>query len=483
MKHFRAFVTLVFFLGCGCVLAEDAAKPQVIIEVSKPLPPAQSLGTAGYGPLEKEGEYLKKVTELPLNLWPAVELPRPRNITDEQWKKLQEERAEEEAGTIAVKDYQLAKQDGKYVGWFGIVRRIDWNEKTGTTSLLLEHKYFDGLTDLHMHIVSIHGAGDFHVDIPSHVQTIPLLGLIRVYGQVTTEKKEDAEIAHITPQYIRVWDWGLFTFMDYGLDKSNPDWVKLRKVSGHDVYSPRPTLKFYEERLGKRELAAPPAPDASAAPGATPATYIVRHFLLEQEPANLTAPIPPTPDQVSITGLQLDGGRCDLAADPKAAPSVTLGQLNTSQREYSGDAIHHICKTLVDLYNKQGYVGIYVEPHPDEIAHTKVDLRDSTHPDLRLVVRIGIVDEIHCVQQDSPQTQAYPVALNSVEDALNLPHVPVEPGQALRSDKADQHAKLLSDHSIQAIFTVQISKKKKGAVDLLIIYLKGVPAPNRGETR
>ena len=57
----------------------------------------------------------------------------------------------------------------------------------------------------------------------------------------------------VSAEYARLWVWGLFTFMDYGPDKTNPKWVKLRKVKGDDVYSPRPTRQFYEEILGKRE--------------------------------------------------------------------------------------------------------------------------------------------------------------------------------------------------------------------------------------
>ena len=57
-----------------------------------------------------------------------------------------------------------------------------------------------------------------------------------------------------------VLDWGLFAFMPYGEDKSNPQWVKLRKVKADDmnVYSSSPDQQYYEDRLGKRTSETPP---------------------------------------------------------------------------------------------------------------------------------------------------------------------------------------------------------------------------------
>jgi hypothetical protein len=158
---------------------------------------------------------------------------------------------EEKQQQISVQMYELKKQAGKYVGWFGIVRSMSFDDKAKQTRLRVEHKYFDGLTDLHLQIVSLSGAGDFQVVLPGEVtkKEIPSLGLIRVYGTVA----EANSMPTIQAEFVRVWDWGLFTFMDYGRDKSNPDWVKLRKVTGDDAYSPHPTTKFYIERLGTRD--------------------------------------------------------------------------------------------------------------------------------------------------------------------------------------------------------------------------------------
>ena len=172
-------------------------------------------------------------------------------MSDADWQKMKAEADEEKKALIPSGEYALVKQVGQYVGWFGIVRASSFDEKTGETRLLVEHKYFDRLTDLRLQIVSIYGAGDFRTVLPGKVSAteIPRLSLICVYGSVT--RGPDGR-AQLKADYVRVWNWGLFSFMDYGLDKSSPEWVKLRKVTGPLVYSPTVDTKFYEDRLGKR---------------------------------------------------------------------------------------------------------------------------------------------------------------------------------------------------------------------------------------
>ena len=78
---------------------------------------------------------------------------------------------------------------------------------------------------------------------------IKRLSLARVYGKVA---KQEGNIPQVACDYVRLWDWGLFTFMDYGKDKSNPKWVALRKVKPEDSYSSDPDRDYYEQRLGTR---------------------------------------------------------------------------------------------------------------------------------------------------------------------------------------------------------------------------------------
>ena len=122
-------------------------------------------------------------------------------------------------------------------------------ETKETTTLLLQHCYFDGAIDTGMQIVSIYGAGDFSVTLPQKLEGVERLSLMRVYGKAG---KDAAGKVVVMPEYVRTWAWEQFTFMNYGEDHSNPEWVKLRKVDGMEVYKSHPDVGFYEQRLGKR---------------------------------------------------------------------------------------------------------------------------------------------------------------------------------------------------------------------------------------
>ena len=49
-------------------------------------------------------------------------------------------------------------------------------------------KYFDGFTDVHLHVVSIFGAGDFRAVLRGTGHKIKRLSLARVYGKVATQE-------------------------------------------------------------------------------------------------------------------------------------------------------------------------------------------------------------------------------------------------------------------------------------------------------
>jgi hypothetical protein len=234
--------------------AQDAGRKDIVIEMSEPKKGGGDLGTTAYPATAKEAPFLKKVTEKPVSFWSDVKMPKAANMTDEEWAKFlkdqQKLKEKEKANTIPEDKYQLAEQTGQYVGWFGIVRESSTDEKTGVTSLVVEHKFFDGLVDLHQQVVSLFGAGDFTVTVRKPKTGIPPLALVRVYGKVVKDKDGAPALA---ADYVRVWNWGLFAFMNYGKDKTNPKWADLRKVAGDKAYSSNPTPAYYEERLGKRE--------------------------------------------------------------------------------------------------------------------------------------------------------------------------------------------------------------------------------------
>lgn len=233
---------------------QDGGKKETPVEMSQPLKGGGGLGTAAYGATAKEAPFLKKVTEKALLFWSDIKMPKPTNMTDEEWAKFlkeeQKQKEKDKANTIPEDKYQLADQAGQYVGWFGIVRESATDEKSGITTLTIEHKFFDGMVDLHQQIVSIFGAGDFSATLRKGKTVLPALALVRVYGKVAKDKNGAPTIA---AEYVRAWDWGLFAFMNYGKDRSNPKWVALRKVAADASYSSRPTPEYYEQLLGKKE--------------------------------------------------------------------------------------------------------------------------------------------------------------------------------------------------------------------------------------
>jgi hypothetical protein len=207
----------------GALLLTTAGRAEEgkdIVEISTPQPPPPdgTLGTILYAPTKLEAARTKG--------WSAGELA---------------------SGGVSARS--LPALGGKRVAWFGIVREVTEDREKGKTELLVEMKYFDGLTDTHLQIVSIYGAGDFRAIVPGIDHKIKKLSLVRVCGKV---EPKPGDVPTVEADYVRVWYWGLFAFMDYGEDKSNPKWVKLRKNKADDVYSSAPDRSYYEERLGKR---------------------------------------------------------------------------------------------------------------------------------------------------------------------------------------------------------------------------------------
>ena len=244
-----ACLTACVVLIAAFVFGADGPQPKTIVEVSQPMPAAKGLGTAAYSPTEWEAPFLKKVTERPVDHWAGLEVPPPEGEKPDP-KQVAEEKMRQAEELAKAKAYSLAGSAGEYVGWFGVVRGSTWNEAQRRTEFLVQHCHNDGLTDLHIQIVSIHGAGDFRALVTDRAKDIPLLSLICVYGKVSRGQDGVPEVA---ADYVRVWDWGRFTFMDYGIDKTNPAWRALRQVNARNVYTPRPSQKYYEAVLGKRE--------------------------------------------------------------------------------------------------------------------------------------------------------------------------------------------------------------------------------------
>jgi hypothetical protein len=152
-------------------------------------------------------------------------------------------------GTTELSNFTLKGHTGQFVSWLGIVRRIDRNPQGEGGKLLVENKYFVGLSDCHIQTVEITGAGDFEVELGQmHDGVIPLV-LVRVYGQVTGDH---GDIPTIKPEYIRLWHFGQFNFSDlFGEDHGNPEWKKRMSLPlDETVYHMGTSRKYYEQLLG-----------------------------------------------------------------------------------------------------------------------------------------------------------------------------------------------------------------------------------------
>jgi hypothetical protein len=149
---------------------------QTIVEVQevKELKPGKGLGTCSYVPTPKDSTFFKKLA-------PA------KMVT---------------GSIMDAHEDTLHGKKGHFVSWYGVVHGAS-QEKDGDNSykLLLEQKYFDGMTDCHIMLASHAGAGDFVATMKPENATIPALSLVRVYGTVT---EETAGIPSVTAEYIRV---------------------------------------------------------------------------------------------------------------------------------------------------------------------------------------------------------------------------------------------------------------------------------------
>jgi len=200
--------------------AGSSGQTPIEIQAIKELKRTNTLGTCGYSPTNMEKPIYGRLS------------------------------TEDQATGSFMAPYTIHKKEGKFVSWFGIVRGISVNQQEGNKiTLLLEHKYFDGLTDCHIMMVSQSGSGDFSASLTSNAESIPSLALVRVYGKVLDEKNE---IPLVAVEYIRIWPWLTFTLTDLGAeDHTNPRWAKYCKpCKGGRIYNPYPNKDYYLKILG-----------------------------------------------------------------------------------------------------------------------------------------------------------------------------------------------------------------------------------------
>lgn len=143
--------------------------------------------------------------------------------------------------------FLLAGHRDQFVSWWGIVRDIKRVPNGKGATLLIQNTYDDGQTDCNRQTVQIYGAGDFEADLTELPQDIIPLVLVRVYGVVTGEREKRSVIK---ADYVRVWHWFRFNFMDFGEDHSNPEWKKRQNLPPDALIYDLMSQDYYLQRLG-----------------------------------------------------------------------------------------------------------------------------------------------------------------------------------------------------------------------------------------
>jgi hypothetical protein len=185
----------------GAAPGADEADPPgggvTVIEVEKApdTAPVRRPGSTQYQPTDTERTYLEQTAE--------------------------DERTNANSGPSQA-DYDLNARRGKRVAWFGVVRdvrkaRRGEGERPDTYELVLEHKYFDGMTGPDVLALSNNGAGDFKARVWTRGRELPIkpLMLVRVYGDVARGDllprggalTQPPEPPTVEVEYARVFPW------------------------------------------------------------------------------------------------------------------------------------------------------------------------------------------------------------------------------------------------------------------------------------
>jgi hypothetical protein len=212
------FIHSAFLLGAG---------GKTLVEFSMDKEPLWgAVGTCVYAPTKTEEVFFGRLSE---ERQSTIEIPPG------EWDAKGEK-------------FSLHGHEGEFVSWFGIVRHITRMGWPRFGRLLIQNTYFAGLTDCHTQTVEINGAGDFTAELSDLPDDLIPLVLVRVYGRVTGEI-DGCPI--ITADYVRVWHFFQFNFMDYGVDHSNPEWrSRIKLPEDESIYHIGVSRTYYAKRLG-----------------------------------------------------------------------------------------------------------------------------------------------------------------------------------------------------------------------------------------
>ena len=234
--------------------------------------------------------------------------------------------------------------------------------------------------------------------------------------------------------------------------------------------------------------AAAPAtqPAEAEAPAAAPATqpapagatdgpqYMVSQFILGYAREH-----PQHPDIVPVADILIVLGKTDkgyVAPRPGAAEvTLRLDQYKPAKAEaFFASAIRRINESIVEAYNRQGLVGVFVAPNDEDIdPRTGNDKRSADRMSLRLVVWTAAVSRIRTLA--SGERIAAEKRIDNPAHALIAKGSPVQSGELLNKGRLDEYIFLLNRAPGRRVDMVVTSGAKTGEVALDYLVSENKP--------
>jgi hemolysin activation/secretion protein len=210
---------------------------------------------------------------------------------------------------------------------------------------------------------------------------------------------------------------------------------------------------------------APGQPPAEPAPGesldAPPGTaterdggrYPVSRFLIEYHSEHPEHPsIDDLMEAVVRLGVTPDG----YVAYREGMPSAELRIADVVEGTggvFYRSALNSVARAIVERLNRKGFIGIFVQLHPDDIDETNgADLRAGKRPELRLVVWTGVVKNVRTITSGDRLKKEVDAGLvdrvNTDDPVLNRirDQSPLQVDNLLRKDLMDDFVFRLNRH-------------------------------------
>jgi hypothetical protein len=220
--------------------------------------------------------------------------------------------------------------------------------------------------------------------------------------------------------------------------------------------------------------AAAPATQPAPAGATDGPQYMVSQFILGYAREH-----PQHPDIVPVADILIVLGKTDkgyVAPRPGAAEvTLRLDQYKPAKAEaFFASAIRRIDESVVEAYNRQGLVGVFVAPNDEDIdPRTGNDKRSADRMSLRLVVWTAAVSRIRTLA--SGERIAAEKRIDNPAHALIAKGSPVQSGELLNKGRLDEYIFLLNRSPGRRVDVAVSSGAKTGEVALDYLVSENKP--------